>query len=91
MSPTSYQAAPPRVRLVQALYALSSVLQVCKHGAERGTRTLTPKALAPHASVSTNFTISALNSILARTFYCGISSLLLDGLDSLLSLACSMV
>ena len=27
----------------EQLYAQQGVLQVCKHGAERGTRTLTPK------------------------------------------------
>lgn len=51
---------------LRALYAQQDDLQVCKYGAERGTRTLTPKALAPHASVSTNFTISAY--LLLRNF-----------------------
>ncbi|CDT74945.1 hypothetical protein VDIAB_100063 [Vibrio diabolicus] len=45
--------------LLRTLHYTRTKLGKKDNGAERGTRTLTPKALAPHASVSTNFTISA--------------------------------
>ncbi len=64
MSPTSYQAAPPRVR-IQTNYIVRALLfQVTSIMVpRRGLEPLHLAALAPHASVSTNFTISAKSLI----------------------------
>src|SRR5690606_33422153 len=71
MSPTSYQAAPPRVRNSESDYIPQWLLfQVTETMVpRRGLEPLHLTALAPHASVSTNFTISA-NLLITEEYRC---------------------